>query len=165
MIKQDYSNYTLSQLFKARYWIETRGERLEEEIQKRCTYIRERISGQRFAAAGTSGRFKPVGLIFGVAFLLLSIGPFVAITFLDAIKLVDDASGDKGNLSGVWALLTLPVMVIVFVIGSVMDAERIVKWFDLAGGSEHDSKSAPVVPAVRSPESSPVSVQGAIRQI
>ena len=165
MIKVDYSNYTLSQLFKARYWIETRGERLEEEIQKRCTHIRERISGQRFAAAETSGRFKPLGLIFGVAFLLLSIGPFVAITFLDAIKLVDDASGDKGNLSGVWALLTLPVMVIVFVIGSVMDAERIVKWFDLAGRSEHDSKSAPVVPAVRSPESSPVSVQGAIRQI
>jgi len=33
----------------------------------------------------------------------------------------------------VWALLTLPVEVIVFMIGGMMDAERVVKWFNLDG--------------------------------
>jgi hypothetical protein len=34
-------------------------------------------------------------------------------------------------LSGVWAVLTLPFAVTVFLIGGIMDAERIVKWFNL----------------------------------
>jgi hypothetical protein len=135
MMEIDYSTYTLSQLFKARYWIDTRGRSLEEEIQKRCTHIRERTHGKPSAAAGTSGRFKPSGLIFGVICLLFSVGPFFAVMLFDTINLVNDVNGDKGGLSGVWAFLTLPVMVIVFLIGSMMDAERIVKWFDLDGGS------------------------------
>lgn len=134
-IESDYSTYSLSQLFKARYWIESEGSSLEEEIQMRCAHIRERIDGRRFAAAGSGDRFKPYGLRFGVTFLLFSVGPFVAVLFLDLINVVNDVSGDNGSLSGVWALLTLPVMVIVFLIGSMMDAERIVKWFALAGRS------------------------------
>ena len=135
MIEADYSAHTLSQLFKARYWIDTRGRSLEEEIQKRCTHIRERTTGKPFAAGGSSGRFKPYGLILGVTCLLFSVGPFFAVMFLDLINIVDDVNGDKGSLAEVWALLTLPIMVIVFLIGSMMDAERIVKWFDLDGGS------------------------------
>ena len=134
-IESDYSTYSLSQLFKARYWIESGGSSLEEEIKMRCAHIRERINGRRFAATGSGNRFKPYGLRFGVTFLLFSVGPFVAVLFLDLINVVNDVNGDNGSLSGVWALLTLPVMVIVFLIGSMMDAERIVKWFALAGRS------------------------------
>jgi hypothetical protein len=137
-IEADYSIYTLLQLFKARYWVDAksdpnRGRSLEAEIQKRCAHIRERTNGRSSAAAGSSSRFRPYGLIFGVAFLFFSIGPFVAVKFLDAITVISDVSGDKGSLSGVWALLTLPVTVIVFMIGGMIDAERIVKWFNLAG--------------------------------
>jgi hypothetical protein len=137
-IEADYSIYTLLQLFKARYWVDpksdpNRGRSLEAEIQKRCTHIRERINGKPSAAAGSSSRFRPYGFIFGVVFLFLSVGPFVAVKFLDAITLISDVSGDKASLSGVWALLTLPVMVIVFMIGGMMDAERVVKWFNLIG--------------------------------
>jgi hypothetical protein len=135
MIATHYSMYTLTQLFKARYWIDFRGGALEEEIQKRCAHIRERINGRPFAAAGSSRRFKPYGLILGVVLLLVSVGPFVAVMFLDMIHLIRDVSGDKVSLSGVWALLTLPVLVVVFMIGGMMDAERIVKWFDLYGRS------------------------------
>ena len=130
----DYSVYTLPQLFKARFWIDTRGKSLEDEIQKRCTHIRERTNGSRFAGAGTS-RFRPYGFILGVASLLFSVGPFVAVKFLDTIKVINDVNGDKGDLSGVWALLMLPVMVIIVTIGGMMDAERIVKWFNLDGRS------------------------------
>lgn len=133
MIETDYSVYTLPQLFKARYWIDTRGKSLEEEIQKRCAHIRERTNRKQHAAAGSSTRFKPYGLIFGVTFLLFSVGPFVAIKFLDTINAINDVNGDIENLSGLWALLTLPVMVIVFMIGAMMDAEHVVKWFNLAG--------------------------------
>jgi hypothetical protein len=101
----------------------------------RCAHIRERINGRRSVAAGSGDRFKPYGLRFGVTFLLFSVGPFVAVLFLDVINVVNDVNGDNGSLSGVWALLTLPVMVIVSLIGSMMDAERIVKWFALAGRS------------------------------
>jgi hypothetical protein len=136
-IEVDYSLYTLLQLFKARYWVDShsdpkRGRSLEAEIQKRCTHIRERTNGKSSTAAGSSS-FRPYGLIFGVAFLFFSIGPFVAVKFLDAITVLDDVGGDKGSLSGLWALLTLPVTVIVFMIGGMMDAERVVKWFNLAG--------------------------------
>jgi hypothetical protein len=137
-IEVDYSLYTLLQLFKARYWIDAhshpnRGRSLEAEIQKRCAHIRERTNGRSSAAAGSSSRFRPYGLIFGVAFLFFSIGPFVTVKFLDALTVISDVSGDKGSLSGVWALLTLPVTVIVFMIGGMMDAERVVKWFNLIG--------------------------------
>lgn len=131
----DYSIYTLPQLFKARYWIDTRGGSLEEEIERRCAHIRERTNGKPFAAAGSRSRFRPYGLIFGVVFLLFSVGPFVAVTFLDMIHVINDVNGDKGSLSGVWALLTLPALVMVFIIGGMKDAERIVKWFDLYGRS------------------------------
>jgi hypothetical protein len=137
-IEADYSLYTLLELFKARYWIDShsdpnRGKSLEEEIQKRCTHIRERTNGEPSAAAGSSSRFRPYGLIFGVVVLLFSVGPFVSIKFLEAIGVISDVSGDKGSLSGVWALLTLPITVMVFMIGGMMDAERVVKWFNLAG--------------------------------
>jgi hypothetical protein len=132
-IEPDYSIYTLLQLFKARYWVDTRGRSLEEEIQKRCTHIRERSSRKPSAVAGSSSRFRPYGLIFGVVFLSLSVGPFVAVKFLDMISVINDVNADKGSLSGVWALLTLPVEIIVFMIGGMMDAERVVKWFNLDG--------------------------------
>jgi hypothetical protein len=135
-METDYSIFTLLQLFKERYWIDShrdpnRGKSLEEEIQKRCTHIRERTNGK--PSVGSSSRFRPYGLIFGVVFLSFSVGPFVAVKFLDAITVLNDVSGDKGSLSGVWALLTLPVTVIVFMIGGMMDVERVVRWFNLTG--------------------------------
>ena len=130
-LEADYSIYTLLQLFKARYWIDTGGRSLEEEIQKRCTHIRERTNSKPSPAAGSTSRFRPYGFIFGVVFLLFSVGPFVAVKFLDMINVINDVNGDKGGLSGVWALLTLPVEVIVFMIGGMMDAERVVKWLNL----------------------------------
>jgi len=137
-IEVDYSLYTLLELFKARYWVDyrsepKRGRSLEAEIQKRCTHIRERTNGEFSDAAQSSTPFRPYGLIFGVAFLCLSVGPFVGVKFLEAITLITDVGGDKVSLSGLWALLTLPVTVIVFMIGAMMDAERVVKWFNLAG--------------------------------
>jgi hypothetical protein len=137
-IEADYSIYTLIQLFKARYWVDAksdpdRGRSLEKEIQKRCTHIRERTNGKPSAASESNTRFRPYGLISGIVFMSVSVGPFVAVKFLDAITVLNDVSGDKGSLSGVWALLTLPVTVIVFMIGGMMDAERVVKWFNLIG--------------------------------
>jgi hypothetical protein len=132
IIEADYSNYTLPELFKARYWVDTQSRSLEDEIQKRCAHIRERTNGKR-SAAGSSRPFRPYGLIFGVAFLIFSVGPFVAVTFLDAINAINDVSGDLGSLSGLWALLTLPVMVTIFMIGAMRDAERVAGWFNLTG--------------------------------
>jgi cytochrome c biogenesis protein CcdA len=133
LIEPDYSIYTLLQLFKARYWIETRGKSLEDEIQKRCRQIRERTNGRPFAADGSRSRFRPYGLIFGVVALLCSLGPFIAVSFLDAINAISDVSGDNAMLTGVWALITLPLLVVVAMIGGRMDAERVIKWFDLDG--------------------------------
>jgi hypothetical protein len=132
-IEADYSIYPLLQLFKARYWTDTRGRSLEEEIQKRCTHIRERTNHEPSTTAGSSRRLRPYGLIFGVVFLFLSVGPFVVVKLLDTINVISDVNGDKASLSGVWALLTLPVEVIVFMIGGMMDVERVVKWFNLDG--------------------------------
>ena len=129
----DYSVYTLPQLFKARYWVDMQGRPLEEEIQKRCAHIHDRINGKRSPAARSSSRFRPYGLIFGGAFFLFSVAPFIVIKFLGAINIINDVSGDLESLSGLWAILTLPAMVVVFVIGAMMDAERVVKWFNLAG--------------------------------
>lgn len=132
----DYSTYTLLQLFKARYWLNADDDpancrRLEEEIQKRCAYIQKTTNRKRSAATGSDSRFRPYGLIFGVVFLAVSIGPFVAVEFLDTIHIITDANGDHADLSGLWALLTLPFAVLVFLIGGMTDAERVVKWLNL----------------------------------
>src|SRR5262245_34093489 len=130
----DYSVYPLSQLFKARYWIDTQGRSLEEEIQRRCTHIHERTNDRSFSAAGAS-RFKPYGLIFGVISFFWSVGPYGTVKFLEVLRVVNDVDGDIATLAGLWALLTFPIMLIVIMIGGMMDAERIIKWFKLAGGS------------------------------
>jgi hypothetical protein len=69
--------------------------------------------------------------MFGVFFLVISSGPFVAVEFLDTMNFITDVNGDNALLSGVWAMLTLPFSVMVALIGGIMDAERVVKWFDL----------------------------------
>jgi hypothetical protein len=135
-VKAEYSMYTLPQLFKARYWFNSdggsaRGSRLEEEIQKRCAHIQRTISRKGSADTGAGSRFRPYGLIMGVVFLAGSIGPFVAVGLLDTINVIADVNGDHASLSGFWALLTLPFAIIVFLIGGMMDAERVVKWLDL----------------------------------
>jgi hypothetical protein len=133
----NYSTYTLAELFKERYWVDVRTEpnrirALEQEIEKRCAHIRERATQTRFSPTSMS-RFKPYGLISGVLVLLICTGPFVALELLDLINLLSDAHADLVGLSGVWALLTLPLVIIAFVMGTVRDAERVVNWFDLAG--------------------------------
>src|SRR5437870_13623872 len=65
-IEADYSIYTLPQVFRARYWIETRGSSLEEEIRKSCTYIQDRTNLKPSTAAGTKSRFSSYHLIFSV---------------------------------------------------------------------------------------------------
>jgi len=69
--------------------------------------------------------------MLGVFFLVVSSGPFLGVEFLDSMNFVTDVNGDHALLSGVWALLTLPFAVMVFIIGGIMDAERIVKWLNL----------------------------------
>jgi len=130
--KTDYARYTFPELLKARYWNSdgdpAQGKQLEQEIQKRCAHIQTTIN-RKGSAAG--GRFRPYGLIFGVIFLVMSIGPFVAVEFLGTINFIIDIDRDHAHLSGLWALLTLPFAVIVYLIGGMMDAERVVKWFNL----------------------------------
>jgi hypothetical protein len=150
-MEADFSMCTLRQLFKARYWVDAksdsaRGRYLEKEIRKRCAFIRERINGTPSAAAESGTRFRPYGLIFGVVILCCSIGPFAAVKFLDLITVIHDVHGDQLTLSGVWALLTLPFAVLTFMIGGIMDAGRIVKWFDLAGRQEAQTKPATDLP-------------------
>jgi hypothetical protein len=140
-MEADFSMCTLRQLFKARYWVDAksdaaRGRCLEKEIRKRCAFIRERINGTTTAAPESGTRFRPYGFIFGVIFLSCSIGPFAAVKFLDLINIIHDVDGDQLTLSGVWALLTLPFAALTFMIGGIMDAGRVVKWFDLAGRRE-----------------------------
>jgi hypothetical protein len=134
----DYSLYTLWQLLKARYEFDADGypnggRWLEEEIQKRCarSEASTKRKGSQSAAAGTDRRYRPYGLMLGVFFLVVSSGPFLAVEFLDTINVMTDVNGDNALLSGVWAVLTLPFAVTVFLIGGIMDAERIVKWFNL----------------------------------
>jgi hypothetical protein len=128
----DYSIYTLQQLLNARPWFDpdrnpNRRRSLEEEIQKRCAPFQETTT----RTASSDRRYRPYGFMCGVFFLLVSTGPFVAVEFLDAINVVTDVNGDNALLSGAWALLTLPFAVIVSIIGAIMDAERVVKWFNL----------------------------------
>jgi hypothetical protein len=134
----DYSMHTLWQLLKARHGFDGDGyansERwIEEEIQKRCARFQE--STKRKASQSdtkrSASRYRPYGLMLGVFFLVVSSGPFLAIGLLDAINVMTDVNGDNALLSGVWAVLTLPFAVTVFLIGGIMDAERIVKWFNL----------------------------------
>ena len=143
LIEPDYSVYTLVELFRARYWIDiklARQSSLEDEIQKRCEHIRERINRKAWAAAGSTPPFRPYGLICGVVFLCFSIGPFVSVSFLNMINLVKDVNGDKVSLSGLWAVLMLPVVVIVSMIGGRMDAERLINWFHLDGRKKDANK-------------------------
>ena len=132
----DYSIYTLQQLFKLRYWFDSDRDlngagRLEEEIRKRCAHIQERTSQKEFAATGSANRYRPYGLMFGVVFLVLSSGPFVSIKLLDGITILTDANGDYALLAGLWAVLTLPFAAMIYLIGGMVDAERVVRWFDL----------------------------------
>jgi hypothetical protein len=131
----DYSLYTLQQLLEARYWFNAdrdpnRGRRLDEEIQKRCARF-QAPTRRKGSATGTGNRYRPYGLMFGVFFLVVSSGPFIAVEFLDTMNIITDVNGDNALLSGAWALLTLPFAVMVFMIGGIMDAERVVKWFRL----------------------------------
>jgi hypothetical protein len=134
----DYSMHTLWQLLKARHGFDADGyansERwIEEEIQKRCARFQEptKRKASQSAANRSASRYRPYGLMLGVFFLVVSSGPFLAIGLLDAINVMTDVNGDNALLSGVWAVLTLPFAVTVFLIGGIMDAERIVKWFNL----------------------------------
>ena len=132
----DYSIYTLQQLFKLRYSLDSDREpnregRLEEEIRKRCAHIRERISQKESAVSGSADYYRPYGLMFGVIFLVISSGPFVAFKFLDSIGIMTDVAGDYALLTGLWAVLTLPFAATIYLIGGMMDAERVVKWFNL----------------------------------
>jgi hypothetical protein len=133
----DYSAYTLQQLLKARRWFDAdrypkQEIRLEEEIQKRCVHFQEPTRRKGSIAAPRLGdRYRLYGVMAGVFFLVVSSGPFITVKFLDAMNLVTDVNGDNALLSGVWALLTLPFAVMVFMIGAITDAERVVKWLNL----------------------------------
>jgi len=132
--KADYSVYPLQQLLKARHWFDAnRGRWLEEEIQKRCARFQgpNKRKGSGSVATGSGGRYRPYGLILGVFFLVVSSGPFLAVEFLDTMNIITDVNGDNALLSGAWAVLTLPFAVMVYMIGGIMDAERVVKWFKL----------------------------------
>ena len=143
LIEPDYSGFTLVELFKARYWVDiklARESSLEDEIQKRCKHIQERTNDKAWAMAGSTAPFRPYGVRRGMIFLSLSIGPFVSIRFLNMINLISDVNGDKVSLAGLWALLMLPVVVMVSMIGGRMDAERIINWFHLDGRKEDANK-------------------------
>jgi hypothetical protein len=62
---------------------------------------------------------------------VLSSGPFVTFKFLDAMGIMTDVAGDYALLTGLWAVLTLPFAVMIYLIGAMVDAERVVKWFNL----------------------------------
>ena len=132
----DYSTYSQRELFKLRYWSdadrERHGEnRLEAEIRKRCAYIHERTNQRKSAVDDSAHCYRPYGLLFGVVFIVLSSGPFVAVKFLDALSIMTDVNGDYALLTGLWAVLTLPFASMIYLIGGMMDAERVVKWFNL----------------------------------
>lgn len=133
----EYSNYTLRQLLKARrdffdHRYPNRDRSLEAEIQKRCARFREPTKLEGSVASARSGtRYRLYGVMAGVFSLVISSGPFTAVEFLDAMNLVSDVNGDNAFLWGVWAVLTLPFAVIVFLIGAIMDAGRVLKWLDL----------------------------------
>ena len=126
--ESDYSIYTLQQLLRARHWLDAnRGRWLEDEIQKRCAHFQEPNKRKGSAATRSGSRYRPYGLMLGVFFLVVSSGPFLAVELLDSINIIAEVKGDKCA----WAVLTLPFAVMIFLIGGIMDAERVVKWFKL----------------------------------
>lgn len=132
----DYSAYSLRELFELRYWFDAdreprRENQLEAEIRKRCAHIQERTSQIHSATNGSAHHYRPYGLIFGVVFVVLSSGPFVAVKFLEALGIITDVAGDYALLTGLWAVLTLPFASMIYLIGGMIDAERVVKWFNL----------------------------------
>ncbi|HEX5605931.1 MAG TPA: hypothetical protein VFY96_05410 [Candidatus Binatia bacterium] len=132
MLEPDYTGFTLVELFTARYSMDkfSRESSLEREIQKRCEHIRQQVNGNRGASEATA--FKPYGLRVGVMLFCLTVGPFLISTFFDAISLIKGLD-DTVTLSGVWALVTLPGLVMISMIGGRIDAERIIKRFKLSG--------------------------------
>ena len=134
----DFSIFTLRELFTARHWIDgasnaARNCLLEKEIQRRCSYIRGRIDRPSSAEAKSNGRFKPYGFILGLVALFSSIGPFLVVEFFDMINIFRDPGADTMTLSGVWAVVTSPFAALAFLLGGIMDAGSVVKWFNLAG--------------------------------
>jgi hypothetical protein len=132
----DYTIFTLRQLLIARQALDANGyadreRRLEEEIQKRCLPLQASTQRKGSVVAGSARRYRLYGLMAGVFCLVVSSGPFLAVEFLDAMNFSADVNGDNALLSGVWAVLTLPFAVMVFMIGAFMDAERVVKWLKL----------------------------------
>ena len=139
-IEPDYSGLTLIELFTARYWMDKfpRENSLEDEIHRRCEHIRQQVIG-KVRSTGTRS-FKPYGLRAAVMFFCLTIGPFLIFTYLNAISLIKGGD-DTVTLSGVWALLTLPALVLVSMIGGRTDAERIIKCFHLSRGKSDANKN------------------------
>ena len=129
IIEPNYSGFTLLELFTARYWMDKfpRESSLEDEIQRRCEHIQQQVTGKI-----RTRTFKPYGLRAAVILFCLTIGPFLIFTFLNAISLIKGGD-DTVTLSGVWALLTLPALVLISMIGGRIDAERITKCFHLSG--------------------------------
>lgn len=130
----DYTTYSLRQLLMARYWFDadtdsTPRRQLEEEIQNRCAHFPEPT--QRKGSAGSASRYRLYGLRAGVFSLVISSGPFIAVNFLNTMNFITDVNGDNSLLPAVWGLFTLPFAVMVFMIGGIMDAERVVKWLNL----------------------------------
>ena len=140
VIEPDYSGFTLIELFTARYWMDKlpRESSLEDEIQRRCEHIQQQVTG-RTRPTGTRA-FKPYGLRAAVILFCLTIGPFLILTFLNAISSIKGGD-DTVTLSGVWALLTLPALVLISMIGGRIDAERIIKCFNLSGHKAGENKN------------------------
>ena len=130
--KIDGSVYTLPELLKARRWFDAdRGAWIEDEIQKRCARFQEPTKRKASTGTGSARRYRPYGLMVGVFFLVMSSGPFLAVHFLDTMNIITDVNGVNALLSGAWAVLTLPFAVMIYMVGGIMDAERVVKWFKL----------------------------------
>jgi hypothetical protein len=126
----DYSTYTLQQLLAARQWSDAAGPPdrkswLEDEIRKR--YARFQDAAKHLGPTSRSAtQYRPWGSIFGSAALAVCIGPMLVSQLLDTIGFIGE---DHVLLWDVWALLTLPIAVIVFLIGGIKDVERVGKWF------------------------------------
>ncbi len=140
VIEPDYSGFTLIELFTARYWMDKfpRESSLEEEIQRRCEHIQQQVSGRTRTTGARS--FKPYGLRAAVILFFLTIGPFLIVTILSALSFIKGGD-DTVTLSGVWALLTLPALVLISIIGGRIDAERIILSFHLSGGKSDANKN------------------------
>jgi len=79
-----------------------------------------------FLVFDTTRRFRCWGAIFGAAALTISIGPKILFQVCELLGLVNSEDILLWNL---WALLTLPFAVTVFLIGGIKDAGRILDWF------------------------------------